>query len=93
MDLRNVYFVIGTSYAGKSTIVKNLAAKHNGIALEENYHDELLESLDKDEFPCLTYTRDLQDWHDFIRRSPIPNPQSPIPLIILIISYVNFKCW
>ncbi len=23
MDLNNVYFVIGTSYAGKSTIVKN----------------------------------------------------------------------
>ena len=37
MDLRNVYFVIGTSYAGKSTIVKNLAKKHNGLALEENY--------------------------------------------------------
>ena len=40
MDLRNVYFVIGTSYAGKSTIVKNLAKKHKGLALEENYHDE-----------------------------------------------------
>ena len=26
--------------------------------------------LDKKEFPCLTYTRDLEDWHDFIRRSP-----------------------
>jgi len=35
MELKNVYFVIGTSYAGKSTIVKNLAAKHNGIELEE----------------------------------------------------------
>ena len=40
MNLENVYFFIGTSYAGKSTIVKNLAKKHNGIALEENYHDE-----------------------------------------------------
>ncbi len=40
MDLKNVYFVIGTSYAGKSTIVKNLAKKHNGIALEKNYRDE-----------------------------------------------------
>ncbi len=70
MDLRNVYFVIGTSYAGKSTIVKNLAKKHNGIALEENYHDEKLPELDSREFPNLTYTRDLQDWHDFIRRTP-----------------------
>ena len=70
MDLSNVYFVIGTSYAGKSTIVKNLAKKYNGIALEENYHDEKLPELDSKEFPNLTYTRDLQDWHDFIRRTP-----------------------
>ena len=70
MDLRNVYFVIGTSYAGKSTIVKNLAKKHHGLALEENYHDEKLPELDAKEFPNLTYTRDLEDWHEFIRRTP-----------------------
>lgn len=70
MDLTNTYFVIGTSYAGKSTIVKNLAKKHNGIALEENYHDAKLPELDSREFPNLTYTRDLQDWHEFIRRTP-----------------------
>ena len=70
MDFSSVYFVIGTSYAGKSTIVKNLAKKHNGIALEENYHDARLPELDSREFPNLCYTRDLQDWHDFIRRTP-----------------------
>ncbi|MCR5274129.1 MAG: AAA family ATPase [Clostridiales bacterium] len=70
MDLSRVYFVIGTSYAGKSTIVKNLAKKHNGIALEENYHDAKLPELDSKEFPNLCYTRDLQDWHEFIRRTP-----------------------
>lgn len=70
MDLRNVYFVDGTAYAGKSTLVKNLAKKHNGIALEENYHDEKLPELDSKEFPNLTYTRDLEDWHEFIRRTP-----------------------
>lgn len=70
MDLSNVYFFIGTSYAGKSTIVKNLARKHNGIALEENYQDEKLPELDSKQFPSLTYTRDLQDWHEFIRRTP-----------------------
>ena len=70
MDLSNVYFIIGTSYAGKSTLVKNLAKKHNGIALEENYHDEKLPELDAEQFPNLTYTRDLQDWHEFIRRTP-----------------------
>ena len=66
----NAYFIIGTAYAGKSTMVRLLAEKHGGIACEENYHDALLPGLDKEEFPCVTYTRDLQDWHDFIRRSP-----------------------
>ena len=61
MNLNNVFFVIGTSYAGKSTLVKNLAKKHNGIALEENYHDSKLQELDSREFPNLCYTRDLQD--------------------------------
>ena len=66
----NAYFVIGTSYAGKSTMVKELAKKHDGLACEENYHDNYEGELDAKEFPCLTYTRDLKDWHDFIRRSP-----------------------
>ena len=66
----NVYFVNGTAYAGKSTLVKGLAKKYNGIACEENYHDVLLPQLDKAQFPHLCYTRDLQDWHDFVRRTP-----------------------
>ena len=70
MNFKNAYFITGNAYAGKSTMVKLLAQKYNGIACEENYHDSLLEGLDAKEFPCLTYTRDLQDWHDFIRRSP-----------------------
>ncbi len=35
----NAYFIIGTAYAGKSTMVKELAKRHGGIACEENYHD------------------------------------------------------
>ena len=70
MKFDNIFFVNGTAYAGKSTMVKRLAEKYNGIACEENYHDALLSELDRDKFPCLTYTRDLQDWHDFIRRTP-----------------------
>ena len=69
-EFENVYFINGTAYAGKSTMVSLLAEKYDGILCEENYHDRLLPELDKDEFPCLTYTRDLEDWHDFIRRSP-----------------------
>ena len=68
--LKNTYFVIGTAYAGKSTLVKNLAKKHNGIACEENYHDQLEGTWEDEEFPNLSYTKNLTDWHDFIRRTP-----------------------
>ena len=70
MSFEKVYFINGTAYAGKSTMVKRLAQKYDGIACEENYHDRLLPELDPAEFPCLCYTRDLADWHDFIRRTP-----------------------
>ncbi len=70
MKFANVYFINGTAYAGKSTMVKLLAEKYNGIACGENYHDELIADLDSREFPGLTYTRDLQNWSDFIRRTP-----------------------
>ncbi len=67
----DIYYIIGTAYAGKSTMVKHLAQKYDGIACEENYHDSMVDGkLDKEEFPCLCYTRDLQDWREFIRRTP-----------------------
>lgn len=70
MKFENVYFVNGTGYAGKSTLVKALAEKYDGVLCGENYHDALLPELEKGEFPCLCWSRDLEDWHDFIRRSP-----------------------
>ena len=71
MNTENTYFITGTAYAGKSTMVKLLAERYKGIACRENYHEELMDDrLNPDEFPCLCYTRDLRDWHDFIRRTP-----------------------
>ena len=70
MGFDHVYFVNGTGYAGKSTLVKALAEKYDGVLCGENYHDALLPELEKGEFPCLCWSRDLEDWHDFIRRSP-----------------------
>jgi nicotinamide riboside kinase len=70
MKFQNVYFINGNAYAGKSTMVKLLAEKYNGILCEENYQDIILDQLDKNEFPALTYTRDLKDWTHFIRRTP-----------------------
>ena len=70
MKFHNAYFINGTAYAGKSTMVKLLVYKYDGIACEENYHDIRAAELDKNEFPNLTYTRDLTDWREFIRRTP-----------------------
>ena len=70
MKFKNIYFINGNAYAGKSTMVKMLAKHFNGIFLEENYHDIMLDKLDKNKFPALTYTRDLEDFRDFIRRTP-----------------------
>ena len=70
MRFDNAYFITGTAYAGKSTMIRLLAEKYGGILCEENYHDRLDGELTREEFPFLTYTRDLEDWHDFIRRTP-----------------------
>lgn len=70
MKYDNVYFINGMAYAGKSTMVKMLSEKYHGIACEENYHDAMISDLDSNQFPGLTYTRDLKDWADFIRRTP-----------------------
>ena len=49
--MEDIYYIIGTAYTGKSTMVKLLAEKYDGIACEENYHDKLVdERLDKDKF-------------------------------------------
>lgn len=70
MKYKNVYFINGNAYAGKSTMIKLLSDKYNGILCEENYQDRKLETLNKKDFPALTYTRDLKDWRHFIRRTP-----------------------
>lgn len=70
MKFENVYFFNGVAYAGKSTMVKRLAEKYDGIACEENYHDQLEGTWDDADFPGLAYTKNLVDWADFIRRTP-----------------------
>lgn len=66
----NVYFVNGTAYAGKSTLVQNLTDRFGGVCCGENYHDALLPALDPEEYPNLCWSRDLTDWRLFIRRTP-----------------------
>lgn len=66
----NAYFIIGNAYAGESTTIRLLAEKRNGSLCEENCHDRYFPDLERKDFSRLCYTRDLVDWHDFIRRKP-----------------------
>lgn len=67
---QDVYFVNGTAYAGKSTMVKLLAQKHDGICCGENYHMELLHLADPAHQPNLCYFDTMADWQEFIGRTP-----------------------
>lgn len=66
----NVYFINGTAYAGKSTMVKMLAKKHNGIFCGENYHAELNHLAEVEHQPGLTYFQTMKDWQEFVNRTP-----------------------
>lgn len=68
--LRNAYFINGTGYAGKSTMVKLLAEKHGGICCGENYHDALHDALSPACQPNLCYFDTMSGWPEFLSRTP-----------------------
>ena len=69
--LKNVYFITGTAYAGKSTSVKMLAERYDMVCCGENYHMEVSEIVATPEtHPDLCYNRQLTDWRDFVTRTP-----------------------
>lgn len=69
--LKNVYFITGTAYAGKSTIVKMLADRYDMIFCGENYHITVSDIVaTPDVQPDLCYIKSLTDWKDFVTRPP-----------------------
>lgn len=69
--LRNVYFITGTAYAGKSTTVRMLAQRYGMVFCGENYHCAVSDLVAEPEIqPDLCYRRRLTDWRDFVTRSP-----------------------
>lgn len=69
--LRNVYFITGTSYAGKSTTAAMLAARYDMILCGENYHMAVSEEVATPKtHPDLCYNKGLTDWRDFVTRTP-----------------------
>lgn len=67
---RQVYFITGTAYAGKSTAVRLLAERHDGICCGENYHDVLMDAIDPVHQPSLGYFSTMSGWQEFIARTP-----------------------
>lgn len=69
--LRNVYFITGTAYAGKSTMVKMLSEKYDMVFCGENYFTEVTDMVaDPAIQPDLCYIKNLTDFKDFVTRSP-----------------------
>ena len=69
--LKNVYFITGTAYAGKSTTVKMLSERYDMVFCGENYHKPISDIVATPEtHPDICYNKMLTDWKDFVTRSP-----------------------
>lgn len=69
--LKNVYFITGTAYAGKSTMVKMLAERYDLVFCGENYHSAVSDIVAMPNAqPDICYLRNLTDWKDFVTRTP-----------------------
>jgi len=67
---KNVYFINGTAYAGKSTAVRNLSERFGGVCCGENYHDALTHLAYPEHQPNLCYFQTMSGWQEFINRPP-----------------------
>lgn len=68
--LKNVLFINGTAYAGKSTMVKMLADKYGLVHCGENYDCIPDGILTPDKYPNLGYFQTMKNWQEFVSRSP-----------------------
>jgi len=69
--LKNVMFITGTAYAGKSTMVAMLADKYGLIQCGENYHSRVADNIKVPKYqPNLSYFDTMKDWQEFVNRTP-----------------------
>ena len=69
--LKNVYFITGTAYAGKSTTVKMLAERYDMVFCGENYHSTVSDIVaTPDMQPDICFIKNITDWKDFVTRAP-----------------------
>lgn len=69
--LRDVYFITGHSYAGKSTMVKMLSERFDMIFCGENYNDVFpREKLSRWKQPGLCYFDTMSGWEEWLNMTP-----------------------
>lgn len=69
--LKNVYFITGTAYAGKSTMVRMLAERYDMIQCGENYHSKVSDVVaDVEHQPNISYFETMSGWQEFVSRTP-----------------------
>ncbi len=69
--LNNVYFVNGTAYAGKSTIVKMISDRLGLYFCGENYNlEQVLTKVTPKEYPNLCYFKTMKSWEEYVSRTP-----------------------
>ncbi len=68
--MRNVYFINGTAYAGKSTVCKALAEKYDMILCGENYgFNKFLSLTTPKTHPNMNYFKTMDGWEAYVSRS------------------------
>jgi len=69
--LKNVYFINGTAYAGKSTICKMISDRLGLYLCGENYeHNKFLSISSIEKHPNMNYFKTMKNWQEFVTRSP-----------------------
>ncbi|MBR2719081.1 MAG: hypothetical protein IKB78_07285 [Clostridia bacterium] len=69
--MKNVYFINGTAYAGKSTMVHMLAERYGLIECGENYHARVSDAVATPEHqPAISYFDTMSGWEEFLNRTP-----------------------
>lgn len=69
--LKNCYFIVGTAYAGKSTMCKKLAETYNMHHCKENFHFDYVEGvINPEDQPNMSYFDTMSGWEEFLNRSP-----------------------
>jgi hypothetical protein len=68
--LKNVYFLCGGAYGGKTTMAKLLEEKHGFVRYRQGDHsDEYAKLETKEEQPAMSFDRSA-DWHGYFAQPP-----------------------